>query len=78
MSALAEIGYVRGLATDACCSLHAPAPLVECRPLPTSPVFPNAFNSLSMQYVSRTPLPIQGDRFWDIPPFMERNRDRAQ
>jgi len=44
-------------------------PFVECRPLPTSEAFPSAFNNLSVQYVSWTPLSLQGDTFWEILPF---------
>ncbi|KAF8559614.1 hypothetical protein OG21DRAFT_1452841 [Imleria badia] len=46
-------------------------PFVESRPLPTSHTFPGAFNNLSVQYVSRTPLSLQGDAFWEILPILD-------
>ncbi|KAF8136392.1 SRR1-domain-containing protein [Boletus edulis] len=42
-------------------------PFVESRPIPTSSAFPSAFTSLAVQYVSRTPLSLQGDAFWELP-----------
>ncbi|KAF9246484.1 hypothetical protein BU15DRAFT_85244 [Melanogaster broomeanus] len=43
-------------------------PFVESRPLPTSTAFPTAFNNLSLQYVRRTPLSLEDNAFWEIPP----------
>ncbi|KIL00132.1 hypothetical protein PAXRUDRAFT_345794 [Paxillus rubicundulus Ve08.2h10] len=42
------------------------APLVESWPLPTSGAFPTAFNNLSVQYVKREPLSLEGDTFWHL------------
>ncbi|KAG8217546.1 hypothetical protein J3R82DRAFT_5695 [Butyriboletus roseoflavus] len=51
------------LETEAPCLMRL-VQFTESRALPTSEAFPGAFNNLSFQYVSRTPLSLQGDPFW--------------